>query len=146
MIQQIDHVNIVVSDLDDAKSFFLDIGFEEMTASRLGGRQMSTVTGLADIEAEYVALSLPGADTHLELIQYFSPAGGKDPELKKANRLGFRHLAFSVDNIEAVVQMLKAKGVEFLSDIQIWKKTGKKLVYFYGPDGILLELAQYPHP
>ncbi len=144
MIQQIDHINIVVSDLDGATRFFLDLGFEKMTASRLSGRQMTTVTGLADIEAEYVALSLPGADTHLELIQYFSPPGGKDPELSKANRLGFRHLAFSVDDIETVVQMLKAKGVEFVSDIQTWKKTGKKLVYFYGPDDILLELAQYP--
>jgi catechol 2,3-dioxygenase-like lactoylglutathione lyase family enzyme len=144
MIQQIDHINIVVSDLIDATNFFLDLGFEKMTASRLSGRQMSTVTGLAEFEAEYVALWLPGADTHLELIQYFSPPGGKDPELNKANRLGFRHLAFSVDDIEAVVQKLKAKGVELVSDIQIWKKTGKKLVYFYGPDGILLELAQYP--
>ena len=144
MIQQIDHINIVVSDLIGATRFFLDLGFEKITASRLSGRQMTTVTGLADIEAEYVALSLPGADTHLELIQYFSPPGGKDPELNKANRLGFRHLAFSVDDIEAVVQMLKAKGVEFVSDIQTWKKTGKKLVYFYGPDNILLELAQYP--
>lgn len=144
MIQQIDHINIVVSDLDGATRFFLDLGFEEVTASRLTGRQMSTVTGLADIEAEFVALSLPGAGTHLELIQYFSPPGGGDPELNKANRLGFRHLAFSVDDIEAVVQMLKAKGVEFVSDIQTWEKTGKKLVYFYGPDDILLELAQYP--
>jgi catechol 2,3-dioxygenase-like lactoylglutathione lyase family enzyme len=143
MIQQIDHINIVVSDLEGTTRFFLDLGFEKMAASGLSGRQMSTVTGLADIEAEYVALRLPGADTHLELIQYFSPPGGKDSELCMANRLGFRHLAFSVDDIEAVVQMLKAKDVEFLSDIQTWKQTGKKLVYFYGPDDILLELAQY---
>lgn len=144
MIQKIDHINIVVSNLDAATKFFLDLGFEKTTASRLGGQQMSTVTGLADIKARYIALSLPGADTHLELIQYFSPPGGKDSELQKANRIGLRHLAFSVDDIEAVVQMLKAKGVEFVSDIQTWEKTGKKLVYFYGPEGILLELAQYP--
>ena len=144
MIQRIDHINIVVSDLEGATRFFLNLGFEKMAASSLSGRQMSAVTGLADIEAEYVALSLPGADTHLELIQYLSPPGGKDPELSKANRLGFRHLAFSVDDIEAVVQMLKDKEVEFLSDIQTWKPTGKKPVYFYGPDDILFELAQYP--
>ena len=144
MIRKLDHINIVVSNLQEAKNFFLDLGFEEIISSRLSGEQFSLVTGLPDIEAEFVGLSLPGATTNIELIQYFSPRGGRDPELSKPNQIGFRHIAFSVDDIEAEVERLQAKGVAFQSSIQVWEKTGKKLVYFYGPDGILLEFAQYP--
>ncbi len=144
MIKNIDHINIVVSDLQEAKKFFLDLGFEEVTSSYLSGEELSHVTGLPNIEAEFVGLSLPGSHTNIELIQYFSPIGGKDPELSRANQLGFRHMAFAVDDIEAEVKRLKANGVRFQSDIQVWRKTGKKLVYCYGPDGIILEFAQYP--
>lgn len=146
MIKKIDHINIVVSDLQNAKTFFLNFGFREVASSPLSGEQLSIVTGIPDIKAEFIALSLPGSNTNIELIEYFSPAGGRDPETSKANQLGFRHMAFAVEDIEAEVKRLKADGVVFKSDIQVWEKTGKKLVYFYGPDGILLEFAQYPKP
>jgi catechol 2,3-dioxygenase-like lactoylglutathione lyase family enzyme len=146
MLSKLDHINIVVSDLQKAKEFFLDLGFREEFSSRISGERFSIVTGLPNFDAEFVALSLPGSTTNIELIKYYSPPGGRDSELSKPNQLGFRHLAFAVDDIEAEVYRLKAKGVSFLSNIQVWEKTGKKLVYFYGPDGILLEFAQYPKP
>ena len=144
MIKKIDHINIVVSDLETTKSFFLDLGFTEIKSSKLSGPQLSTVVGLPDIEAEFVSLSLGEGTTAIELIKYYSPEGDADPLMSKANQLGFRHMAFEVDDIEAVVSRLKANGVELQSEIQVWERTGKKLLYFYGPDGILLELAEYP--
>jgi catechol 2,3-dioxygenase-like lactoylglutathione lyase family enzyme len=146
MINKLDHINIVVSNLQKAKDFFLNLGFKEEISSRISGERFSIISGLPDFDAEFVGLSLPGSATNVELIQYYAPTGGKDPELNKPNQLGFRHMAFAVDNIEAEVARLKAKGINFQSDIQIWEKTGKKLVYFYGPDGIILEFAQYPRP
>ena len=59
------------------------------------------------------------------------------------NRIGLRHIAFEVENIDEVTEKLKSKGVEFLSPVQTHPQSGKRLVYFLGPDGILLELAQY---
>jgi catechol 2,3-dioxygenase-like lactoylglutathione lyase family enzyme len=146
MINKLDHINIVVSNLREAQDFFLNLGFKEVISSRISGERFSIISGLPDFDAKFVGLSLPGSATNVELIQYYSPAGGKDPKLNKPNQLGFRHMAFAVDDIEAEVARLKAKGVEFQSDIQVWEKTGKKLVYFYGPDGIILEFAQYPKP
>jgi catechol 2,3-dioxygenase-like lactoylglutathione lyase family enzyme len=144
MIKKLDHINIVVSDLQKAKDFFLKLGFKEEISSRISGERFSVVTGLPKFDAEFVGLSLPGSATNVELIQYYSPVGGLDPALSKPNQLGFRHIAFAVEEIEAEVERLKAGGVEFQSSIQVWEKTGKKLVYFYGPDGIILEFAQYP--
>ena len=143
MIKRMDHINVVVSDIALAKSFFLDLGFEEIDRASLSGDMFSKVVGLANIDADYVALALPGAKTKLELIQYINPRGAKDPFLGQANQLGVRHIAFEVDDIQAEVERMKAKGVHFQSDIQTWEKSGKQLVYFLGPDGILLEMAQY---
>jgi catechol 2,3-dioxygenase-like lactoylglutathione lyase family enzyme len=144
MIKRLDHINIVVSDLKKAKDFFLKLGFKEEISSRLSGERFTIITGLPDIDVEFVGLSLPGSTTNVELIQYYSPAGGRDPALSRPNQLGYRHIAFAVDDIAAEVGRLKAAGVEFQSNIEVWEKTGKKLVYFYGPDGIILEFAEYP--
>ncbi len=79
----------------------------------------------------------------IELLHFSNPKPLSDPDCGYPNRIGFRHLAFSVKDIEQTVSRLKEFGVPFLSPVRTWEKTGKRLVYFHGPDGILLELAQY---
>lgn len=144
MLERLDHINIVVSRLEEAREFFLRLGFVERDQAELAGDWISAIVGLKDVQARYVALELPGSVTRVELIEYLSPPTEADPAIGRANRLGFRHLAFAVPDIEAEVARLQAEGISFLSEIKTFAKTGKKLVYFYGPDSILLELAEYP--
>ena len=141
---RLDHLNIVVSDLDAAAAFFRLLGFVEEDRAELGGAWLSAVVGLPAVRAEYIALRLPGSATRLELIAYRHPPSPLSAGIADANRIGFRHLALAVDDIAAEVARLQAAGVEFLSEIQTFPASGKKLVYFPGPDGILLELAEYP--
>ncbi len=143
MLKKINHVNIVVSNLEETKAFFLQLGFEVGDESELSGEWISSIVGLPDVRARYATLSLPGTETNLEIIEYASPPSEKDPNLDRANQIGFRHIAFEVDNIEDEVHRLKEKGIKFLSEIHTYPKTGKRLVYLWGPDRILLELAQY---
>ncbi len=143
MLKKINHVNIVVSNLDQTKAFFIQLGFKVGDESGLSGEWISSIVGLPDVNARYVTLALPGTETNLELIEYVSPSSEKDPDMDKANQIGFRHIAFEVDNIEDEVIRLKDKGIKFLSAIHTYPKTGKRLVYLWGPDRILLELAQY---
>ena len=144
MIKRLDHINVVVSDLEGATAFFRMLGFEEKDKAHLSGDSFAVVTGFEKMEANYVSLSLPGAETKLELIQYITPQGSRSPKLGQANQIGLRHIAFAVDDIHAEVKRMKANGVRFNSDIQSWERSGKQIVYFNGPEGILLELAQYP--
>lgn len=143
MLKRLDHINIVVSDISKAKEFFLNLGFTEGDSSELSGEWISAIVGLDEVDASYVSLHLPGSETAIELIEYRQPSSNRDPDMSKANQLGFRHIAFAVSDIEATVKKLRQMKVKLLSDIQTYEKTGKRLVYFYGPDGILLELAQY---
>lgn len=145
MIQHIDHVNIVVSDLIKAKELFSLLGFTESDASQLSGDWISSITGLANVNASYVRMEIEGSATCLELIQYASPPpGAVHPAIGVANEIGIRHLAFKVKDIENIVHKLAQNNIQLLGPVQTYPNTGKKLVYFYGPDGILLELAEYP--
>jgi catechol 2,3-dioxygenase-like lactoylglutathione lyase family enzyme len=144
MILRPDHINIVVSNLLEAEQFFLQLGFRKIDSAHLTGEWISSIVGLENVEADYVALEFPGSTTRLELIHYSRPKSTADPGIGRANSIGFRHLAFTVDNIEEEVEKLKKSGIRFLSNVHVYEKSGKKLVYFHGPDNILLELAEYP--
>jgi len=144
MFSNLDHVNIVVSSLVEATGFFVDCGFTLEDEADLEGGWISAIVGLESVRARYAKLSLPGGSTKLELMEYASPPSGRDPDMAKANQLGYRHIALEVVDIDSVVAKLKSRGIEMLSDIQTYEATGKRLVYFYGPDSILLELAEYP--
>ncbi len=144
MIESIDHINIVVTDLTKSIAFFTQFGFHvAVKPSPLSGDWISTIVGLENVLAHYAVLSLVGSPINIELIQYESPPSHRDPGMAKANQIGFRHLAFRVKDIEALLQSLQDKGVTFISSAQVYPKTGKKLAYFTGPDGILLEFAEY---
>lgn len=145
MIKKIDHINVVVRDLQKAKDFFVDLGFiaNPEREGKLEGKWIDAVTNLENASGYYCTLTLPGAETNLELIQYDSPKDTTDFPKSMPNQIGLRHLAFTVDNIDEIVAKLKKKGVNFFSDIQDYKPANKRLCYFYGPDGIVLELAEY---
>ncbi|MBJ6725531.1 VOC family protein [Geomesophilobacter sediminis] len=143
MIERMDHLNAVVTDLAEATSFFKLLGFTEGISSELDAAFLAKVTGIKGASGRFTALHHPGSGVALELLQ-FDAGSGPEEGIGRANRVGLRHLAFAVTDIEAEVDKLKKRGVRFISDIQVWEKTGKKLVYFHGPDDILLELAQYP--
>ncbi len=144
MIRKLDHINIVVSRLEDAMQFFLLLGFESTDPRELSGEWISLIVGLDEVRARYVTLTHPGSKTNIELIEYVHPPSGKDPELGAANQIGFRHIAFEVKDIETEYARLKGKGVKFISEIKVYSKTEKKLAYFYGPEGILMELMENP--
>jgi catechol 2,3-dioxygenase-like lactoylglutathione lyase family enzyme len=139
---KIDHINIVVNDLADAKQFFSTLGFVVIKEGELEGDWIDKIVKLPHVKAKYVALALPNTQTNLELIQYYSPVGEKDPKMSSPNQIGFRHMALEVKDIENVVATLKENGVTFFSDIQVYNVT-KKLCYLLGPEGIIIELAEY---
>ncbi|MEA3486608.1 MAG: VOC family protein [Thermodesulfobacteriota bacterium] len=142
-LKKIDHINIVVENLEEVKRFFISFGFQIEDQSRLQGEWISKIVGLKDVDAEYIKMTLPGDSTSLELIQFRKPSAVKTSNSGEANIQGYRHMAFQVSDIEKAVSFLKDQGIEPVSSIQKYSPTNKKLVYFRGPEDILLELAQY---
>lgn len=151
MLSSIDHINIVVTDLERMVRFYTDLLGNRVTKRvTISGEWIDRVVGLTGAKGEVVYLELPSGP-RIELIRYLSPAGSSPEGLDISNTFGIRHIAFKVEDIDAVYGKLKAAGVEFLSEVQIVPDSQvtyaggvrKRLVYFRDPEGNLLELCEY---
>jgi catechol 2,3-dioxygenase-like lactoylglutathione lyase family enzyme len=140
-IHRIDHIGVVVNDLDAAKAFFVDLGLEVQGEAELEGPLVDRVCGLKGVKTAIVGLGTPDGQTWLELTKFYSPADENGVQPSLANTLGIRHITFAVDDLEAVVAKLKERGTEFFSEIQSYEDS-YKLCYVRGPEGIILELAE----
>ncbi|WP_066299227.1 VOC family protein [Bacillus sp. FJAT-29937] len=140
-IQRIDHVGVIVNDLSATKEFFLDFGLEVKGEWEMEGELMGYAVGLNDAKVACVGLGMPDGQTWIELIKFHTPSDEEGIQKSFANTLGIRHIAFAVDDIEAVVAKLKKKGTEIFSEIQQYEES-YKLCYVRGPEGIILELAE----
>jgi catechol 2,3-dioxygenase-like lactoylglutathione lyase family enzyme len=140
-IHRIDHVGIIVNDLPAAKAFFLDLGLEMQGEGKVEGEWVDRLVWLHDVRAACVMLRTPDGEANLELIKFYTPADEKGRQRPLANTLGIRHIAFAVEDIEAVVAKLKKQGAELFGEIQNYENT-YKLCYVRGPEGIILELAE----
>ncbi|WP_208590401.1 VOC family protein [Gracilibacillus suaedae] len=140
-IHRIDHVGIIVNDLPAAKAFFLDFGLEVLGETEVKGEWVERIIGLNDVRETVVMLGMPDGQATLELVKFHTPSDEKGIQQSSANTLGIRHIAFAVEDIEAVVAKLKKKGAELFGEIQNYKNA-YKLCYVHGPEGIILELAE----
>ncbi|MFC1601198.1 VOC family protein [Candidatus Sumerlaeota bacterium] len=146
----IDHVNIVVEDLERSARFYGELlGLKETMRARLTGGWIEQVTGLAGVEAE-CAYFQPEDGPRVELLQFVSPRGEPLAAASLPNTPGIRHLAFRVADINAEYERLRAAGVVFLgAPVEVPLATvrhvsgRKRLCYFHDPDGVLLELAEF---
>lgn len=144
MIKKIDHINIVVSDLKEATDFFCQLGFTVEHRGDLEGEWIASIVNLKEVKASYVQLAFQDSAVSIELIQYHTPTPSENKNTSIPNQIGIRHIAFEVEGIEEIVAGLKDDGIIFFGGVQTYPETGKKLVYFHGPDEIILELAEYP--
>lgn len=140
-INRIDHVGIIVNDLPAAKAFFLDFGLEVMGEGKADGVWVERIIGLQDVQSEIVMLQTPDGEANIELVKFHSPPDEKGIRHSLANTPGIRHIAFAVDDVEALVAKVTQNGGELVGEIQTYENE-YKLCYIRGPEGIILELAE----
>lgn len=141
MIKRMDHVGVIVNDLADAIEFFVDLGFELGGQMKMKDELVDRIIGLDDVQTEVAFVRTPDGSGQLELIQFNSPTYQGETSPPAANKPGIRHLAFVVDDIEAVVARLRARGTELVGELVQFEESWK-LVYVRGPEGIIVELAE----
>ena len=139
-IHRIDHVGIIVNDLPAATAFFLDFGLEILGEGEVEGEWVGRVVGLNGVKSAFVMMRTPDGEANIELVKFHTPPEEKGIQRPSANTLGIRHIAFVVEDIEALVAKLKKKGAG-LGEIQNYENA-YKLCYVRGPEGIILELAE----
>jgi catechol 2,3-dioxygenase-like lactoylglutathione lyase family enzyme len=141
-----DHVTIAVADLGGAQRFFELLGFVETATTVVSGDLMSRYMGIPDWEADHVTLALTGAATHQEvqLLRFHQPTLPADPDAGNLARLGFNHVCFAVDDLDATLTALSAGGVRTRNEIMEFHD--RRLVFLRGPGDVTIELAEWMEP
>ena len=144
-MRRIHHTGIIVSDLERSIDFYMDVlGLEMLTEPTPVNDDPKLGDGLGVPGAALRMVTFSVGEDVLELLEYSAPPSPIDAPLPQ-NALGSHHVAFLVDDIEAKVDELEAKGVRFFSrpnHIDEGVLAGWRWAYFTDPDGITLELVE----
>ena len=144
MAVTLNHTGFIVNDLDSAIEFYRDaLGLDLERTADSSSPGLSSIVGYDN--ARLRAAFLVGADGHtLELIQYINPPGAarSSEELRERAIVGAAHLAFLVENVDAVYERLLAAGGHELNP-PVVPRPGVKACYLQDPDGNWIEIMQH---
>ena len=137
---KLENVGIAVRDLEEAVSFFTDLGLTVLGRDEVSGDWADTAVGLDGNHAKIAVLQTPDGQGQLEFFEYIHPdAIETEPTLP--NEIGMHRVAFSVDDIEESLAIAAKHGCFPLRGVANYQEV-YKLTYLRGPSGILVMLAQ----
>jgi methylmalonyl-CoA/ethylmalonyl-CoA epimerase len=129
-ILKIDHIGIAVKNLAESSKFYEALGIQS--------------TGVEEVAEQKVKVSFfPVGDSEIELLESTSPDGPIAKYIEK-NGEGMQHMALRVDNIEAALVDLKAKGIRLIDEKPRYGAGGARIAFVHpkSTGGILLELSE----
>lgn len=136
----LENVGIAVRDLDEAVSFFTDLGLTVLGRDEVSGEWADTAVGLDGNHAKIAVLQTPDGRGQLEFFEYIHPdAIETEPTLP--NEIGMHRVAFSVDDIDDALAIAARHGYHPLRGVATYEDV-YKLTYLRGPSGILVMFAQ----
>ncbi len=146
-----DHIGFTVPDLQQAVDFFVDVigcePFYELGPFQASDDWMRTHMNVDPRAVMRKLKFLRCANgSNLEIFQFDAP--GQATVQPKNSDVGGHHLAFYVDDMQAAVAHLRAKGVRILGEPTVRESGpsgGQTWVYFLSPWGMQLELVSYPN-
>jgi catechol 2,3-dioxygenase-like lactoylglutathione lyase family enzyme len=141
-IQRMDHVGVVVDDLEAAKAFFTELGLELEGETPVEGPWVDRINGLDHVRVDIAMMRTPDGHSKLELTRFHSPAAiSPEPEPAPPNTLGLRSVMFAVDDLEDVIARLRPHGAELMGEL-VQYENSYRLCYLRGPAGIIVALAE----
>ena len=140
MAIKLENVGIAVRDLEATIAFFTDLGLTVIGRDTVSGEWTDTAVGLDGNHARIAMLQTPDGHGQLELFEYIHPeAIETEPTLP--NEIGMHRVAFSVDDIDAALEIAARHGCHPLRGVATYEDV-YKLTYLRGPSGILVMLAE----
>lgn len=140
------HTSFTVSDLDRSVAFFRDVlGFEVTSKAPRNPDVVSRVTGIPG--TRMMIAYVRGAGHSLELIQYLGPEEGRGRVRALPCDVGFAHVAYDVDDIEAAIAASAEHEVRLVGEVAVIDQgpnTGGKVAYLQDRDGVTIEYIQKP--
>jgi len=120
------HVAIICSDYERSKRFYTEV------------LPFSVIreTYRAERDSWKLDLAIPGG-TQIELFSFPTPP----PRPTQPEARGMRHIAFLVENLDALIEDLTTKGIA-VEPVRVDELTGQRFTFFADPDGLPIELYE----
>lgn len=133
MVKKIDHIGIVVKDLEKSLR-----PYQELLGLKLKETEELEVQG--DM---YRVAFLPIGEVNLELVNTTAKTG-MAAEFIRDHGEGIHHIAFEVEDLEKTFDELRARGAKFVWDKIVAGSRGTKIAYVEPEEfnGVYIELIQ----
>jgi catechol 2,3-dioxygenase-like lactoylglutathione lyase family enzyme len=138
---RMDNVGIVVQSLDDAISFFTEIGLKLEGRAMVEGEWAGRVTGLGNQQVEIAMMVTPDGHSRLEISRFLTPPTIADHRTAPVNALGYLRVMFTVEDIDEMVTRLIKHGAQLVGEV-VQYENSYRLCYIRGTEGILIGLAE----
>jgi len=138
---RMDNVGIVVESIDDAISFFAEIGLKLEGRAKVEGEWAGRVTGLGSQSVEIAMMVTPDGHSRLEISRFLTPPTISDHRTAPVNSLGYLRVMFTVENINEMVSRLIKQGAQLVGEV-VQYEDSYRLCYIRGPEGLLIGLAE----
>lgn len=138
---RMDNVSIVVESLDNAISFFEEIGLNLEGRANVEGEWAGRVTGLGSQCVETAMMVTPDGHSRIELSRFLTPPTIADHRTAPVNALGYLRVMFTVEDIDEMVSRLTKHGAELVGEV-VQYENSYRLCYIRGVEGILIGLAE----
>jgi len=140
-IKRMDNIGIVVESLDNAISFFTELGLKLEGRAMVEGEWAGRVTGLGSQRVEIAMMVTPDGHSRIELSRFLAPPVVADHRNAPVNALGYLRVMFAVDDIDETLVRLSKHGAQLVGELMQYEDS-YKLCYIRGPEGLLIGLAE----
>ena len=135
------NVGIVVESLDQAISFFEEIGLTLEGRMTVEGEWAGQVTGLGNQTVEIAMMVTPDGNSRLELSRFLTPHTIADHRTAPVNSLGYLRIMFRVDQLDELLSRLARHGAKLVGEVVQFGDL-YRLCYIRGTEGLLIGLAE----
>ena len=140
-LRRMDHVSVVVGDLEDAIAFFAALGMELEGRAPIEGPEVDRLNALDGIQVEIAMMRTPDGHGRLELSRFDAPAIASDHRTAPVNSLGYLRVMFTVEDLDDTLARLSKLGATVVDEVVNYQDI-YRLCYVRGPEGILIGLSQ----
>ena len=138
---RMDNVGIVVESLDEAISFFTELGLKLEGRAMIEGEWAGRVTGLGSQQVEIAMMVTPDGHSRLEISRFLTPPVVADHRNAPVNAFGYLRVMFTVADIDEMLDRLRKRGAQLVGDVVNYENS-YRLCYIRGPEGLLIGLAE----
>ena len=141
-IKRLDHVSVVVDDLEAAIAFFTALGMTIEGKAPIEGPWVDRINRLDNVRVDIVMMRTPDGHGRLELTKFRNPGLVPiEPAVAPPTALGLRSVMFTVESVDDTVARLRAHGAELVGEVAEYEDK-YRLCYMRGPAGIIVSLAE----